>query len=236
MIEKLTITGKSGHSSNPALGNNAMESMQRILGQLMAMRDRMKEQKHAGFLIDHPTLNLGCIQGGDNANRICGHCFLAFEIRPLPGMDLNQLQKDLERQIADTAEADKMDWTLEKLIVPPFCGDEHSEIVALCEKLTGHARGIRGLCHRGTLPCSSWEWMWWCWVLGTLMWLISRMNFCRWIACNQQLIFYLNLLATVAYNRAMTANNYVQFFRETSPYIHAHRGKTFVIALSGDAV
>tara|TARA_B110000967_G_C18898609_1_gene572722 strand:- start:183 stop:1517 length:1335 start_codon:yes stop_codon:yes gene_type:complete len=31
-------------------------------------------------------------------------------------------------------------------------------------------------------------------------------------------------------------NNYVQFFRETSPYIHAHRGKTFVIALSGDAV
>jgi amino-acid N-acetyltransferase len=34
----------------------------------------------------------------------------------------------------------------------------------------------------------------------------------------------------------MTTNNYVQFFRETSPYIHAHRGKTFVIALSGDAV
>ena len=32
------------------------------------------------------------------------------------------------------------------------------------------------------------------------------------------------------------SNNYVQFFRETSPYIHAHRGKTFVIALSGDAV
>ena len=138
MIEKLTITGKSGHSSNPALGNNAMESMQRILGQLMAMRDRMKQQKHAGFLIDHPTLNLGCIQGGDNANRICGHCFLAFEIRPLPGMDLQQLQKDIEREVSKTAEADKMDWKLEKLIVPPFCGDEHSEIVALCEKLTGH--------------------------------------------------------------------------------------------------
>jgi amino-acid N-acetyltransferase len=52
----------------------------------------------------------------------------------------------------------------------------------------------------------------------------------------QRLIFYLNLLATLAYNRGMNANNYVQFFRETSPYIHAHRGKTFVIALSGDAV
>ena len=138
MIEKLTVTGRSGHSSNPELGNNAMESMQRILGQLMAMRDRMKEQKHAGFLIDHPTLNLGCIQGGDNANRICGHCFLAFEIRPLPGMDLNQLQADLERQIAITAEADNMGWSLEKLIVPPFTSGDQSEIVALCEKLTGH--------------------------------------------------------------------------------------------------
>ncbi|MDB9970916.1 M20/M25/M40 family metallo-hydrolase, partial [Porticoccaceae bacterium] len=92
-----------------------------------------------GFLIDHPTLNLGCIQGGDNANRICGHCFLAFEIRPLPGMDLNQLQADLERQIAVTAEADNMGWSLEKLIVPPFTSGDQSEIVALCEKLTGHA-------------------------------------------------------------------------------------------------
>jgi acetylornithine deacetylase len=138
MIEKLTISGSSGHSSNPALGKNAMESMQRIIGQLMALRDRMKEHKHPGFLIDYPTLNLGCISGGDNANRICGHCFLAFEIRPLPGMDLNQLQADLERQIAATAKADKVGWSLDRLLVPPFCSDEHSEIVALCEKLTGH--------------------------------------------------------------------------------------------------
>jgi amino-acid N-acetyltransferase len=43
-------------------------------------------------------------------------------------------------------------------------------------------------------------------------------------------------LAAVAYNRKMTTQNYVQFFRETSPYIHAHRGKTFVIAVSGEAV
>jgi amino-acid N-acetyltransferase len=34
----------------------------------------------------------------------------------------------------------------------------------------------------------------------------------------------------------MNEKNYVEFFRQTSPYIHAHRGKTFVIALSGDAL
>lgn len=34
----------------------------------------------------------------------------------------------------------------------------------------------------------------------------------------------------------MDQTAYVDFFRQTSPYIHSHRGKTFVIALSGDAV
>ena len=34
----------------------------------------------------------------------------------------------------------------------------------------------------------------------------------------------------------MNDENYVDFFRQTSPYIHAHRGKTFVIAISGEAI
>jgi amino-acid N-acetyltransferase len=44
------------------------------------------------------------------------------------------------------------------------------------------------------------------------------------------------LRAQNTYNRAMKSNTYVDFFRHTSPYIHKHRGKTFVIALDGDTV
>jgi acetylornithine deacetylase len=140
MVEQLVIRGRSGHSSDPSLGINAMESMQRILAQLMILRDQMQQHRHPGFTIDYPTLNLGCIKGGDNANRICGDCSLAFEIRPLPGMDMDQLQKDIEHHIERIALADKVQWTLEKLLVPPFCAEDHSEIVSLCEKLTGHHR------------------------------------------------------------------------------------------------
>ena len=139
MVEKLSVIGHSGHSSDPSLGKNAMETMQRILQQLMTFRDQLQQQKHPGFVIDYPTLNLGCIHGGDNANRICGDCYLAFEIRPVPGMNLDQLQTDLERQIASIANADKVDWHLDKLLVPPFCAEDHSELVALCETLTGHS-------------------------------------------------------------------------------------------------
>jgi amino-acid N-acetyltransferase len=45
------------------------------------------------------------------------------------------------------------------------------------------------------------------------------------------------LLATQnPYNRAMKSDTYVDFFRQTSPYIHKHKGKTFVIAVDGDTV
>ena len=46
----------------------------------------------------------------------------------------------------------------------------------------------------------------------------------------------MNLLAAVAYNPAMKDKNDVKFLRQTSPYIHAHRGRTFVIAISGESV
>jgi acetylornithine deacetylase len=138
MVEKLRVLGRSGHSSDPSLGKNAMETMQRILQQLMTLRDQLREQKHPGFAIDHPTLNLGCIHGGDNANRICGDCFLAFEIRPTPGMDIQQLQRDIEHNIGNIAEADNVDWHLDTLLVPPFCAVDQSELVTLCESLTGH--------------------------------------------------------------------------------------------------
>ena len=32
------------------------------------------------------------------------------------------------------------------------------------------------------------------------------------------------------------AHDFVAAFRQSAPYIHAHRGKTFVLAFSGDAV
>jgi len=141
MVEKLSIVGKSGHSSNPSLGRNAMETMQRVMSYLLALRDEMVQHKHPGFEIDHPTLNLGCIKGGDNANRICSHCFLAFEIRPLPGMDINKLQTDLEKNISQLASIDRVGWDLERIIVPPFSSEADSEMLDLCEKLTGYESG-----------------------------------------------------------------------------------------------
>ena len=37
-------------------------------------------------------------------------------------------------------------------------------------------------------------------------------------------------------NKTHSEKDYVKFFRQSSPYIHAHRGKTFVIMLSGETL
>ncbi len=99
----IRVTGKSGHSSNPALGVNAIEIMHEVLFALMQLRDRLiQEYHHPGFEIPTPTLNLGHIHGGDSPNRICGCCELHYDVRPLPGISLDgldNLMRDALREV-----------------------------------------------------------------------------------------------------------------------------------------
>ncbi|MFG5054177.1 acetylornithine deacetylase [Vibrio cholerae] len=99
----IRVTGKSGHSSNPALGVNAIEIMHEVLFALMQLRDRLiKEYRHPGFEIPTPTLNLGHIHGGDSPNRICGCCELHYDVRPLPSISLDgldNLMRDALREV-----------------------------------------------------------------------------------------------------------------------------------------
>ncbi|HGH6026800.1 TPA: acetylornithine deacetylase [Vibrio mimicus] len=103
VANSIRVTGKSGHSSNPALGVNAIEIMHEVLFALMQLRDRLiKEYHHPGFEIPTPTLNLGHIHGGDSPNRICGCCELHYDVRPLPGISLDgldNLMRDALREV-----------------------------------------------------------------------------------------------------------------------------------------
>ena len=93
MMERIDILGQSGHSSDPSLGHSALEAMHAAIGELLALRAQwQKEYNNPQFGVPQPTLNLGCIHGGDNPNRICGQCALEFDLRPLPGMDVEQLR------------------------------------------------------------------------------------------------------------------------------------------------
>lgn len=141
MMEAVRVQGRAGHSSNPALGSNALEAMHKVLGLLLDFRKELQARhQNTGFQIDVPTLNLGCIHGGDNPNRICGHCELQFDLRPLPGMDLDLLHENIERLVKSLeAETDTIIST-QKLFPGIAAYEEpmHSPLVAIVERLSGH--------------------------------------------------------------------------------------------------
>ncbi len=141
MMESIRVRGHSGHSSNPALGNNALEAMHQVMGQLLSLRSELQlKYRNPGFAVQTPTMNLGCIHGGDGANRICGECELHFDLRLLPGMDNAEIRQAIQARLTPIAEASKTDIVFSSLFesVPPFGQDPHSELVQLCEALTGN--------------------------------------------------------------------------------------------------
>lgn len=142
MMERIDILGQSGHSSDPSLGHSALEAMQDVMGELRALRAQWQREFHnPQFGVPQPTLNLGCIHGGDNPNRICGQCALEFDLRPLPGMDPEQLRAAIRGKLAPLAERHqvRIDYAPLFANVPPFEQRADSELVRLAEKLTGHA-------------------------------------------------------------------------------------------------
>ncbi|WP_444928757.1 acetylornithine deacetylase [Microbulbifer sp. SSSA002] len=141
MMEAVRITGQSGHSSDPSLGASALEAMHKVVGELLTLRQEWQQKyNNPGFTVPVPTMNLGCIHGGDNPNRICGHTELQFDIRPLPGMQLTDLREELNRRILTIPQDPKIQVAVTSLFpgTEPFEQDAHSELVKAAEQLCGH--------------------------------------------------------------------------------------------------
>ena len=100
MMQSIRLIGSSGHSSDPALGHNALESMHKVITELMRWREQLQSRyNNPLFEIPVPTMNFGHIHGGDNPNRICGHCELQIDIRPLPGMHVAELRHEMQQRL-----------------------------------------------------------------------------------------------------------------------------------------
>ncbi len=141
LMERIDILGQSGHSSDPTLGHSALDAMQAVMGELLDLRAQwQREYRNPLFLVPQPTLNLGCIHGGDNPNRICGQCALEFDLRPLPGMQPEALRHAIRGRLLPLAERFGVQIDYQPLFpaVPPFEQPAEAELVRLAERLTGH--------------------------------------------------------------------------------------------------
>jgi len=141
MMESIRVRGQAGHSSDPSLGASAVEGMHAVLTELLAFRAELQARyRNPLFEVDYPTLNLGSIHGGDNPNRICAHCETQIDIRPLPGMDLDELHRTLVSRLQSVLAGEpRLSLEVQPLFdgLPPFETSADAEIVKISERLTG---------------------------------------------------------------------------------------------------
>ncbi|WP_295163927.1 acetylornithine deacetylase [uncultured Buchnera sp.] len=89
----INVIGNTGHSSDPSNGVNSIEIMHVIIKKLLKLKTYLRKKYcHKEFSIGYPTMNFSSINGGNAINRICALCNLKFEIRPIPGLTLTQIE------------------------------------------------------------------------------------------------------------------------------------------------
>ncbi|MGB0713099.1 MAG: acetylornithine deacetylase [Gammaproteobacteria bacterium] len=141
LMESLRLIGRSGHSSDPSLGNSALEGMQKAMAALLAWRAEMQGRyRNGAFTVPVPTLNLGRIQGGDNPNRICPECELTFDMRFLPGMPLDELRAGFRERVNTVLSNSGLgiEWSALFGGVEAFETPADAPIVRACEDILGH--------------------------------------------------------------------------------------------------
>jgi acetylornithine deacetylase len=143
-MESIRLRGRAGHSSNPALGNSALEGMHQVISALLRWRTEL-QQAHQDplFEVPVPTVNLGHVHGGDNPNRICGECELHIDMRPLPGMSLEGLRADLADRLGPISQRLGLELQIRPLFegIPPMETPASAEIVRVVEQLSGYPAG-----------------------------------------------------------------------------------------------
>jgi acetylornithine deacetylase len=114
--------------------------MHKVITKLLILKEQLKNKYSVEhFEIPYPTLNLGNIHGGDNANRICGCCEMHIDMRPLPGLSI----KDLQALLIDaTSDINAQYPSAVSVIdlhepIPAFSGSTDSALVKMAEKIAG---------------------------------------------------------------------------------------------------
>lgn len=139
------ITGRAAHSSMAHLGVNAISVAARLIGELGAIEAELSRlPPDPRFTPPYPTLQVTEIEGGIAANIVPAIVNFGFEVRSMPGLDVDAIEKRLAAFAENECLPDMRRLAPEADIVirqgnrvPPFGADKTSEVVSLALKLAG---------------------------------------------------------------------------------------------------
>lgn len=140
---QVEVTGRAAHSSMAHLGVNAIAIAARLIGKLGEIEaDLAALPPNPRFTPPYPTLQVTQIGGGVATNIVPATCAVTFDVRALPGIDIDAIEKRLVDFAEETCVPEMRRIAPEAGVsirqvnrVPPFAADPMSEIVALTLKL-----------------------------------------------------------------------------------------------------
>lgn len=137
----IVVKGESSHSSNPKGGINAIEIVNDIIFEIKKMSKYLELNfKDENFSIDYPTINIGCIKGGDSINRVCSSCEIQFDVRPLPNTPCSKIDQILRQRIKDCTGINYERVSIKELYNPiePFSSDISNKYISKLEQISNN--------------------------------------------------------------------------------------------------
>lgn len=139
------ISGRAAHSSMAHLGVNAISVAARLIGKLGEIQAELEAlPPDPRFTPPYPTLQVTEITGGIATNIVPAVCRFGFEVRALPGLDVDSIERRLVAFAESECLPEMRQRAPEATIairqtnrVPPFAADRMSDVVALALKLAG---------------------------------------------------------------------------------------------------
>ena len=137
---RVIIKGRSGHSSRPDLGLNAIHAMSEALSAAVSEAERLTRGPfNSAFEPAYSSLQAGVIAGGQSVNIIPDSCTLDLEARAIPGVDPASLLAPI-RARAEALETDgfTVEWTAMSAY-PALSLPQEAALAGLLRELTGEA-------------------------------------------------------------------------------------------------
>ncbi|WP_027998728.1 acetylornithine deacetylase [Sinorhizobium arboris] len=135
---RLTVKGRSGHSSRPDQGLNAIHAVTGVFARAVAEADRLTcgPFEHV-FEPPYSSLQVGTVKGGQTINIIPDTCEAEFEARAISGVDPAELLAPVREAAEALSEGGfEVDWQ-ELSSYPALSLSPEAPLARLLEKLTG---------------------------------------------------------------------------------------------------
>lgn len=135
---RLEVSGRSGHSSRPELGLNAVHAMAGLVTQVVAYGQTLANGPFdADFEPPYSSLQVGVIAGGQAVNIIPDRCTADIEVRAVPGVSPSSLLEPVKGQLMALRNSGfEVAWR-ELSAYPGLSLAQGSELAVLLGELTG---------------------------------------------------------------------------------------------------